>query len=126
MDVDGAIGIPSEPKTEFVLPLTVQENTKAKRIHSASVEQKTNVKEVRMYPSFTKDQLKDLIDEANKVLNPESTEMHYVFHEKLKEYYIRLENPMTHQVIREIPPKKFMDMYAAIAEKLGLIVNKRI
>lgn len=84
------------------------------------------IKEERTYPSFNKEQLDDLVSEANKLLNPELTEMHYVLHDKLNKYYVQVEDVRTHQVIREIPPKKFMDMYAAIAEKLGLIVNKRV
>lgn len=84
------------------------------------------VKEERTYPSFNKEQLDDLVSEANKLLNPDLTEMHYVLHDKLNKYYVQVEDVKTHQVLREIPPKKFMDMYAAIAEKLGLIVNKRV
>ncbi|UAK17861.1 flagellar protein FlaG [Sporolactobacillus terrae] len=83
-------------------------------------------KEERIYQSFNKKQLGDLVTEANKLLKPQLTQMHYVLHDKLDEYYVRVEDVRTHQVIREIPPKKFMDMYAAIAEKLGLIINKRV
>lgn len=86
----------------------------------------SNAKEQRVYSTFTKKQLDDLVSEANKVLNPDLTEMHYVLHDKLNKYYVQVEDAVTHKVIREIPPKKFMDMYAAIAEKLGLIVNKRV
>ncbi|RYL93733.1 flagellar biosynthesis protein FlaG [Sporolactobacillus sp. THM19-2] len=82
--------------------------------------------EERIYTSFTKKQLDDLVKDANKLLSSNITEMRYVLHDKLNTYYIRLEDAVTHEVIREIPPKKFMDMYAAIAEKLGLIVNKRV
>ncbi|KLI02824.1 hypothetical protein SINU_06030 [Sporolactobacillus inulinus CASD] len=85
-----------------------------------------NIKEERTYPPFNKGQLDDLVTEANKLLNPALTEMRYVLHDKLDKYYVQVEDAKTHQVIREIPPKKFMDMYAAIAEKLGLIVNKRV
>jgi flagellar protein FlaG len=82
--------------------------------------------EERIYTTFTKKQLDELVSDANKLLSSKVMEMHYVLHDKLNEYYIRLEDSVTHEVIREIPPKKFMDMYAAIAEKLGLIINKRI
>lgn len=80
--------------------------------------------ETRNYPPFTKKQLDDLVSQANQILTPVTTEVHYVLYEKLNKYYVQVEDTMTHEVIREIPPKKFMDMYAAIAEKLGLIVNK--
>lgn len=83
-------------------------------------------KEQRVYSPFTKNQLDDLVSEANKLLSVDPTEMHYVLHDKLNKYYVQVIDTKTQQVVREIPPKKFMDMYAAIAEKLGLIVNKRV
>ncbi|BBN98242.1 flagellar protein FlaG [Sporolactobacillus terrae] len=86
----------------------------------------TSNNEERIYNPFNKKQLNNLVSEANTLIKPAVPQLHYVLHEKLKQYYIRLEDPVTNQVIREIPPKKFMDMYAAIAEKLGLIVNKRV
>lgn len=76
--------------------------------------------------SLNRNQLDDLVSEANKVVWLTVPQLRYVLHDKLHQYYIQLEDPKTHEVLREIPPKKFMDMYAAIAEKLGLIVNKRI
>lgn len=87
---------------------------------------KSSDKENRTYPPFTRKQLDNLISQANQILTPNTTEVHYVLHKKLNKYYVQVEDTITHQVIREIPPKKFMDMYAAIAEKLGLIVNKRV
>ncbi|MTT31571.1 flagellar biosynthesis protein FlaG [Terrilactibacillus sp. BCM23-1] len=76
--------------------------------------------------SFNKKDLTRLVDEANSLLDPQFTEIRYVLHEKLNEYYVKVEDTKTHKVIREIPPKKFLDMYASIAEKLGLIVNKSV
>lgn len=83
-------------------------------------------KEERIYKPFNKKQLTELVAEANKTLETKQTNLHYVLHDKLHQYYVQIEDSVTHQVLREIPPKKMMDMYAAIAEKLGLIVNKRI
>ncbi|MCO7176448.1 flagellar protein FlaG [Sporolactobacillus kofuensis] len=74
---------------------------------------------------LTKNQAKKLVDEANKLLQPEVTELKYVYFDKLQTYYVQLQDVNTHQVIREIPPKKFLEMYASIAEKLGLIINDR-
>ncbi|RYM05911.1 flagellar biosynthesis protein FlaG [Sporolactobacillus sp. THM7-7] len=70
-----------------------------------------------------KSQVEKLVKEANKILKPEVTELKYVYFDKLQTYYVQVQDVNTHRVIREIPPKKFMEMYAAIAEKLGLIVN---
>jgi flagellar protein FlaG len=75
--------------------------------------------------SVIKSQAKKLVDEANKLLQPEVTELKYVYFDKLQTYYVQLQDVNTHQVIREIPPKKFLEMYASIAEKLGLIINDK-
>ncbi|MCO7125020.1 flagellar protein FlaG [Sporolactobacillus shoreicorticis] len=72
---------------------------------------------------LSKNQVGKLVDEANQILQSDVTELKYVYFEKLQTYYVQVQDVNTHQVIREIPPKKFMEMYAAIAEKLGLIVN---
>jgi flagellar protein FlaG len=53
------------------------------------------------------------------------TELKYVYFDKLQTYYVQVQDVNTHQVIREIPPKKFLEMYASVAEKLGLIVNDK-
>ncbi|WP_141604108.1 flagellar protein FlaG [Terrilactibacillus laevilacticus] len=95
---------------------TIDKVTNEKVLNQSNTEDDKN--------NFNKHDLKKLVDEANKLLDPQLAEIHYVFHEKLNKYYVKVEDAKTHQVIREIPPKKFLDMYASIAEKLGLIVDK--
>lgn len=74
--------------------------------------------------TVSKDQANKLVDQANKIMSP--TNVHYVYYDKLNRYYVQIEDSVTHKVIEEIPPKKLLDFAAAIAEKLGLIVNKRV
>lgn len=125
MNADVSMGGTEQNYQTTASPSSMQGEVQAKQVTSS---QSTNssIKEERVYSPFTKKQLNDLVSEANKLLNSELTEMHYVLHDKLNQYYVQVEDVVTHKVIREIPPKKFMDMYAAIAEKLGLIVNKRV
>lgn len=75
---------------------------------------------------ITRGQANRLVNEANSILKPVPTNLHYVYYAKLDRYYVQIENSETHEVIEEIPPKKLLDFAASIAEKLGLIVNKRI
>lgn len=74
----------------------------------------------------TRMQTSRLVDQANQILSPTATNLHYVYYDKLDRYYVQIENSRTHEVIAEIPPKKLLDFAASIAEKLGLIINKRI
>ncbi|WP_240697250.1 flagellar protein FlaG [Sporolactobacillus sp. THM19-2] len=121
IDVAGSASVTHHQKVQIAMPDMVDSRAIAEDKNSVS-----KPDEERIYTSFTKKQLDDLVKDANKLLSSNITEMRYVLHDKLNTYYIRLEDAVTHEVIREIPPKKFMDMYAAIAEKLGLIVNKRV
>ncbi|EST10658.1 flagellar protein FlaG [Sporolactobacillus laevolacticus] len=125
MNTDVSLGTTEQNYQTAALPSSVQGDLQSNQVinHQSGDSDKGKM---RVYSPFTKKQLDDLVVEANKLLNPELTEMHYVLHDKLNKYYVQVEDVKTHRVIREIPPKKFMDMYAAIAEKLGLIVNKKI
>ncbi|TGA97402.1 flagellar biosynthesis protein FlaG [Sporolactobacillus shoreae] len=74
----------------------------------------------------TRGRMKQMAEEANKVLQPVQTELHYVFYDKLDRYYVQVVNTRTREVVREIPPKKELDFYAAIAQQMGLITNHKI
>jgi len=62
----------------------------------------------------------------NNLLETTNTKLRYEFHEKLERYYVTLVDSETDQVVREIPNKKLMDMYAAMLEFTGIFVDKKI
>lgn len=76
--------------------------------------------------SATKKRLQQLTSEANKALQPVQTRLHYVFYDKLDRYYVQVINVRTHEVIREIPPKKELDFYAAVMQEMGLMLNRHV
>ena len=49
-----------------------------------------------------------------------------LFHEKLNEYYVTVIDPQTDEIIREIPPKKMLDMYAAMADYIGILIDEKV
>ncbi|MCI1880876.1 MAG: flagellar protein FlaG [Sporolactobacillus sp.] len=106
---------------EAVNLLSVQQNQLANQAIESSDEDINNQAGDRV-----KTQAKKLVEEANKLLQPELTEVKYVYFDKLQTYYVQVVDTNTNEVIREIPLEKFMEMYAAIAEKLGLIVNHHV
>ena len=62
----------------------------------------------------------------NDFLKPSNTHLKFEFHDELEEYYVTMVDDVTQEVIREIPSKKLLDMYAAMTEYLGILVDKKI
>lgn len=69
---------------------------------------------------------KKMTDSMNKFLETTNTELRFKYHDELKTYYVTLINSKTEEVVREIPSKKLMDMYAAMRDFVGLFVDKKI
>ncbi|XJZ26939.1 flagellar protein FlaG [Bacillota bacterium Lsc_1132] len=73
-----------------------------------------------------KEKVKEVIKGLNEFLQPTHTSLKFKLHEKLQEYYVTIVDDRTNEVIKEIPAKKLLDTYAAMAEHLGLLVDKKI
>jgi flagellar protein FlaG len=73
-----------------------------------------------------KEKMEGVVEGLNKYLKQSNTSLKFQYHEKLQEYYVTLVDENTKEVVREIPPKKMLDFYAAMTEFLGLIVDKKI
>lgn len=73
---------------------------------------------------------KEEIDMAISVLNesmePLRTNVKFEMHEKLEKYYVSVVDTNTDEVLKEIPPKKMLDMYAEMAEFMGILVDEKI
>ncbi|TCS83306.1 flagellar protein FlaG [Tepidibacillus fermentans] len=76
--------------------------------------------------TISKEQLEKEIESVNQFLKSSQTSIKFQLHDKLHEYYVQIIDENTKEVIKEIPPKKFLDMYANIMEQIGLIVDHRI
>ncbi|GIO26428.1 flagellar protein FlaG [Ornithinibacillus bavariensis] len=82
--------------------------------------QEGNTKEV------TVSKVETAIKKMNDFIEPLETNLKFQFHEELHEYYVAIVNPITNEVIKEIPPKKMLDMYAAMADYMGFLIDKKI
>ncbi|HAQ07608.1 MAG TPA: flagellar biosynthesis protein FlaG [Bacillus bacterium] len=76
--------------------------------------------------SIPKEKMEKVVEGLNKFLQQSQTALKFQYHEKLQEYYVTLVDEKTKEVVREIPPRKMLDFYAAMNEFLGLIVDKKI
>ncbi|WMX55455.1 flagellar protein FlaG [Peribacillus sp. R9-11] len=74
----------------------------------------------------SKERVQDVVDSLNTFLNPTHTAVRFEYHEKLNEYYVKVVDDVTDETIREIPPKKLLDFYAAMTEFVGIMVDEKV
>ncbi|MBP3040204.1 flagellar protein FlaG [Bacillaceae bacterium Marseille-Q3522] len=89
-------------------------------------EEKKPGKQIPQKRAFSKEKVEEIVIGLNKFMQPSHTELKFVFHESLNEYYVTVVDEITKEVIKEIPPKKMLDMYAAMTEFVGLLVDEKI
>lgn len=78
------------------------------------------------YKNVNEDDIKKAVDKLNKFLQGEATHVEYERHDKLKnEFVIRIVDNNTREVIKEIPPKKILDMVAEMCKLAGIIVDEK-
>jgi len=84
--------------------------------------QKGNQKEKGNELGFEK--LEEIIEALNQFMSALDVELRFQIHEPTHEVIARLVNRETGEVIREIPPEKFLDMLAKLQELAGLFVDE--
>ncbi|UOQ45732.1 flagellar protein FlaG [Halobacillus salinarum] len=110
----------------------LQKNSSQPRLRTSVQEPETEaeiqsaVKNEQEQQAPTKEDVKKVVDGLNRFLEPVKTSIRFQYHEKLEEYYVTIVDNKTDKVIKEIPPKKMLDLYAAMAESLGIIVDHKI
>lgn len=76
--------------------------------------------------AVSKEEIEKTLQGANKLIEPTQFHLQFELHEKLNEYYVKVVDNQTEEVIREIPSKEWLDFYAAMTEIVGLFVDKRM
>lgn len=101
-----------------------------KKIETPSIdiekEQKFKSERTIEKEEITKKMVKDKVDGMNEFLEPTKTAVKFQLHEKLNEYYVQVIDSITDEVLKEIPNKKFLDMYASMTELMGIIVDEKL
>lgn len=83
-------------------------------------------KEKDKQQELTKDELTNVVKGLNEFLKPTFTSLNFKVHEELDRYYVEVVDQETKKVIREIPSKEILDMYAKMTEYLGLFIDKKL
>ncbi|WP_257535737.1 flagellar protein FlaG [Mesobacillus foraminis] len=97
-------------------------NIDTKEIETVSRSQEETEKKL----TLSKAKVKEMVETLNEFVQASDTSIKFQYHEKLHEYYVSIVDNTTNEVVREIPPKKMLDIYAAMTEFLGLMVDKKI
>jgi len=74
---------------------------------------------------ITKEMLLKKVEDLNEFIEPTTTAVKFKLHEKLNVYYVQVIDTYTEEILKEIPQKKFLDMYASRAAIMGLIVDEK-
>ena len=113
-----------EVKQTPILYIPAKSETTA--LKPAEAKDKIEKPEIVKTEQVTKEKLIEKVEGMNDFLEPSNTSVKFQFHEELGEYYVQLIDTQTDEVIKEIPNKKFLDMYASMAEFAGLLIDEKL
>lgn len=72
-----------------------------------------------------KKELKLAVDKANRVLFKNNTHLKFEMHDKINQVMVSIIDDISGEVLKEIPPKKMLDMVAKLWEIAGIIVDEK-
>jgi flagellar protein FlaG len=69
--------------------------------------------------------LKSSIDKANKIFFKNNTHLQFKIHDETHDVIVKIVDDVSGEVLKEIPPEKFIDMMAKICEVAGIFVDEK-
>ncbi|MHB8172077.1 MAG: flagellar protein FlaG [Thermincolia bacterium] len=73
-----------------------------------------------------KAQLEEILKKLNLVMETMQVELRFQIHEITKDIMVTVVNQETGKTIREVPPKKILDMVAQMMKMVGLLFDEKI
>lgn len=101
---------------------TVDSVTSSKQTNIKPEEQENNI-EIKAEDTPI---IKQAVDSINEIYEINNSQLKFVFHEGLGEYFVQLVNSETEEVVREIPSKKLLDVFYEMQKLVGMIVDEKI
>lgn len=71
-------------------------------------------------------QLQDFVNRLNLMLELTWYDLRFRIHDATHEIMVQVVNRDTGEVVREIPPKKILDMWAEMKRLIGMLMDKRV
>ncbi|HCQ91057.1 MULTISPECIES: flagellar protein FlaG [unclassified Clostridium] len=88
-------------------------------------EESTLVLEGDNYQKVKEKPLKVAVDRLNKFFSDKESYIEYEKHDVFNAYIVKIVDKETREVIREIPPRKILDMVASMCEIAGVLLDKK-
>ncbi|URM33478.1 flagellar protein FlaG [Cytobacillus firmus] len=99
---------------------------KSKIIEQQHEEQQMDVKKEKDEKKvLTKEEAEHVVNGMNEFLKPQFTSLQFKIHDETERYYVEVVDQDSKKVIREIPAKQLLDMYAKMTDFLGLFIDKK-
>lgn len=104
------------------------DSTTMDKIQPVQDNQNTSESNINKYNNTNKELKKEdlefYVDKFNEVLKS-STYLKFEVHEKLDTIMIKIIDDKTKEVLKEVPPKKILDMVANLMELAGVVIDER-
>ena len=122
------LSLPNSKQQEYISRPVVEKLDSVPEVKKISAEKQEPYEQQQQQnqQQHSREQTVKVIQSMNDFLKASSSHLKFEFHEGAKEYYVTLIDNKSNEVIREIPSKKVLDMYAAMTEYLGLLVDKKV
>ena len=98
-------------------------DSKSGAIEDKSVSKVTGAEKVER--ELSEKMVKEAVERANRAISGADRRFEYSFHDKTNEVIVKVIDSETNEVIREIPPKKILDLVASLMEMAGIIIDER-
>jgi len=96
------------------------ENKKA-----AESDKTTDTEVERIQDEIQKAQIKDLVEQMNKSLDPLKTSLKFGFHDISNTYYVSVVDTNTNDIIRTFPSEEAMQLSVKMKEFVGMIFDQK-
>lgn len=104
-----------------------QNETVLYHANEIKVKETNSIKQDKETEKASKENLKNAVNSINRFIEgTKTTSLKFKLHDELEEYYVQVVDSTTEEVIREIPSKKLLDIYATMKGIVGIVVDKRI
>lgn len=66
----------------------------------------------------------DELDDLNQNLKSLAKDLHFMLHEDANAFYVQVVNRQSEQIIKELPPKEFLDLIANLRKMVGVFLDE--
>lgn len=88
------------------------------------VEKKDNVTSAR--EEIPREEVAQATEKLNRLMGLVERRLKFEIHDKSHRVMVKIIDEKSGEVLREVPPKKILDMLSSFAEYVGLLVDKKV